>query len=1087
MAHYNSDYPNVITTDASTKGLGATLWQEQPDGKLKPIGFASRFLSDTEKKYAINELELLAVVWGLEHFRLYIYGKPINLLTDHQALEPLIKRNRSNKTYSARLTRWLDRLAHFNINVHHIAGKPLALTDYLSRNPILPAQTDDAYDEEYVINNILPHYNFISKYGCLSNQTDQSENRTEKSERKANNKPRTGDTHRRTAIDCLNTDTLTRFKQKHCQSIKLTMDANTINEIEAANPTAETIELTNRWREIVKPGIYRLTGGKWKRYHEPKFLRNERKVIEERLQQIMKNHGTADLRQRISPKQTGGFIPPTRHSEQRTVDPYWNLDRPTPVQHDRPGPSQQTYIQTTPMEEGEIETDTDQDPSILEVPAINWARYVGVKSVQYVKMGHAPKITAEEQNNWDLEQAVRETEKNFSTDLQLLMTETTNDASLLKTLVCLERQQHELIPEEYLPVKKKLSSRFGLVFMEDKIVVPKNLRTTVISLLHKGHPAINKMTLAARHFWWPRITEAIQKKCDSCIPCKMSGKSIKPNIPYTEKNNLPPVSNPNEEIQLDFIGPITENNRRFYILLSIDRFSKWPAASFCKNTDGETAVKFIEQYIQLNGIPKTIRTDKATAFTGRLFRDFCKKHYIKLIYGTPYIHTPTGLVERGVRTLKENLLTNLKAGERFGKALDIALEIMRKTPHTRLKKSAFELHYGRSPNTEVSNLLNLDSLKKLTENSISAKPDTLQVYSFSGAGGVSDQLPMKPKKNDKGVSNYPFLFLEKKHQKSKFESAYMDKPNIAVSGTKHTVTTPNGRIIHKKCISKPLNNFNQDCNNNRGTGPRGPDGRFTKSPPKARRTYILESDNESEPTPDQTDNTTVKKGTFGRGRPVQKRERSESSSPHSTPGGTNKDIGPLTITTNMTDTEINRAISDAKQANEELFIRDENGKAFNNNNIFPNEGEENSLDIDFANNLSSSTELETDVKREEKKVRRSKRLPKTNPIIRYNHPICHDYRNHRRKAELGRNTGPNPNRYGNKQPELNPTADNKQTSRIKEHCDKSQCEDRLPVHKHMDHWRNHRHTEATQNPIGQSTANSEGGNVVEDSDSLHTC
>ena len=112
LAHFNSDYPKIITTDASTKGLGATLWKEQPDGKLKPIGFASRFLSDTEKKYAINELELLAVVWGLEHFRLFINGKPIKLLTDHQALEPLIKRNHSNKTYSARLTRWLDRLAH---------------------------------------------------------------------------------------------------------------------------------------------------------------------------------------------------------------------------------------------------------------------------------------------------------------------------------------------------------------------------------------------------------------------------------------------------------------------------------------------------------------------------------------------------------------------------------------------------------------------------------------------------------------------------------------------------------------------------------------------------------------------------------------------------------------------------------------------------------------------------------------------------------------------------------------------------------------------------------------------------------------
>ena len=109
----------------------------------------------------------------------------------------------------------------------------------------------------------------------------------------------------------------------------------------------------------------------------------------------------------------------------------------------------------------------------------------------------------------------------------------------------------------------------------------------------------------------------------------------------------------NEEIQLNFIGSITDNHRRFYILLSIDRYCKWPAASFCKYTDGETAVKFFEQYIQLNGIPKTIRTDKATAFTGRLFRYFCKKHYIKLIYGTPHVHTPTGLVERGVRTLKK--------------------------------------------------------------------------------------------------------------------------------------------------------------------------------------------------------------------------------------------------------------------------------------------------------------------------------------------------------------------------------------------------------------------------------------------------
>ena len=174
------------------------------------------------------------------------------------------------------------------------------------------------------------------------------------------------------------------------------------------------------------------------------------------------------MRQRIGPQHSGGFQPLTRRAEQWTVDPLWEMDRPTPVQHeDRPGPSstspaQQELFAPMPMEENEIESETDQDPSILEVPAINWARYVGVKSVQYVKMGHAPKVAAQEENNWVLEQAVRGTERNFSTDLQLLMSETTNDPTLLKTLVYLERQQHDQIQDEYLPHKTRLSSRIGL-------------------------------------------------------------------------------------------------------------------------------------------------------------------------------------------------------------------------------------------------------------------------------------------------------------------------------------------------------------------------------------------------------------------------------------------------------------------------------------------------------------------------------------------------------------------------------------------------------------------------------------------------
>ena len=74
IAHFDPKKGNVITTDACNTGLGAILWQNE--GKFfRPVAFASRFLTDCEKKYAMNELELLGVLWGLEYFRYYVYGK----------------------------------------------------------------------------------------------------------------------------------------------------------------------------------------------------------------------------------------------------------------------------------------------------------------------------------------------------------------------------------------------------------------------------------------------------------------------------------------------------------------------------------------------------------------------------------------------------------------------------------------------------------------------------------------------------------------------------------------------------------------------------------------------------------------------------------------------------------------------------------------------------------------------------------------------------------------------------------------------------------------------------------------------------
>ena len=135
----------------------------------------------------------------------------------------------------------------------------------------------------------------------------------------------------------------------------------------------------------------------------------------------------------------------------------------------------------------------------IAVPAINFKRYLGATGVRYINMGKASKIQIN--SDWDLEETVRRVEQKFATDLKTIAGETTNDEKLLKTLVCIERITMEQIPEEYKGYTKYLSTRFSVVFYDDKIVIPQTLRRTIITLLHKGHPAINKMSAAAKPFW----------------------------------------------------------------------------------------------------------------------------------------------------------------------------------------------------------------------------------------------------------------------------------------------------------------------------------------------------------------------------------------------------------------------------------------------------------------------------------------------------------------------------------------------------------------------------------------------------------
>eukprot|EP00105_Crassostrea_gigas_P025126 XP_011445603.1 PREDICTED: uncharacterized protein LOC105341021 isoform X2 [Crassostrea gigas] len=118
----------ILRTDAADDGIGAVLLQMEDDEKL-PVAYASRKLQPREKAYAVIEKECLAVVWGIQKFHQYLYGREFLLETDHQPLTYLNKA----KTENSRLMRWALQLQPYRFRIIAIKGSDNVGADYLSR------------------------------------------------------------------------------------------------------------------------------------------------------------------------------------------------------------------------------------------------------------------------------------------------------------------------------------------------------------------------------------------------------------------------------------------------------------------------------------------------------------------------------------------------------------------------------------------------------------------------------------------------------------------------------------------------------------------------------------------------------------------------------------------------------------------------------------------------------------------------------------------------------------------------------------------------------------------------------------------
>ena len=158
LTHYDPDLPLKLIVDASGTAVGAILAHVFPDGRERPIAYASRMLSEAQKRYPQIEREAWSIVFGVTRFKDYLFGRKFDLTTDHRPLLHIFGEKKGLPIFAAnRLQRWAYLLSNFNYTLTCVKSEENR-ADYLSRIETSSAPSRDAESRVSYINFIHEQY-----------------------------------------------------------------------------------------------------------------------------------------------------------------------------------------------------------------------------------------------------------------------------------------------------------------------------------------------------------------------------------------------------------------------------------------------------------------------------------------------------------------------------------------------------------------------------------------------------------------------------------------------------------------------------------------------------------------------------------------------------------------------------------------------------------------------------------------------------------------------------------------------------------------------------------------------------------------
>jgi transposase InsO family protein len=604
----------ILDTDASDFGIGGVLsqmqWCEKTQAEVeRPIAFASKSMTRTQRRYCVTRRELLAIVYYTQYFKHYLLGRTFVVRTDHCALRWLM----SFREPENQMARWLELLSQFDFKVIHRPGAKHTNADALSR---MPYDQDECqcYDGHTILGNLpcggcdkcLKKHREWSAFFELDDTVPL-------------------------AAKVREIKVTMRNEARIMQCTKSSEDGGSIpdkgEDVKSAWDTGRQLLSGNcAWQAraiagmlVVLLGIMMLCVRKvcdvargkvldgliWTRSQGGRLLSRRHTILNQGLHNVNRVNVTQGAMQcrgtLLHNRHHIGTASGTSSGRQFPIEPGGSHDQSGDVD------TRQWFQGYSSHDISELQM---KDPDLGKI-------------IQWLKSTKRPDrdIVAAESH------ALRQLWLNWD---QLLL-----DKNVLH--------------------RKCVTKDRNLNSESKQTVLPACLHAVVLSAMHDsvtaGHMGVKKTYGKLKKcFYWPGMKSAVRDWIRTCPKC---GARKRPQKTSRAPLNTYRVGAPMDRLSSDILGPfpVSERSNR-YILVVMDNFSKWVEAYPIPDFTAETVARtIVYEFISRFGNPLEIHTDQGRNYESGLFQEMCKMLDIHKTRTTPYHPSSNGAVERFNQTL----------------------------------------------------------------------------------------------------------------------------------------------------------------------------------------------------------------------------------------------------------------------------------------------------------------------------------------------------------------------------------------------------------------------------------------------------